>query len=109
MDSANLTSKLGTKGDHFGYYPKQRGEPSTEIIRVLGEPSTYEWSVVCVVHRCTLLETDVCAFSCHYARAGLAHRGWRPGSTGEGRTVAHIPELHHITWRVDRESTQLER
>jgi hypothetical protein len=39
-------SEPGTKGDHFGHHPKQRGEPPAEIIRPLSKPPTYEWSVV---------------------------------------------------------------
>ena len=35
----------GTESNHFGHYPKQRGESSAEIIRSLGELSTHERSV----------------------------------------------------------------
>jgi hypothetical protein len=35
MGSTDLTLEPGTQSDHFGYYPEQRGEPPTEIVRLL--------------------------------------------------------------------------
>jgi len=32
-----LTFEPGTQSDHLGHYPEQRGEPPTEIVRLLDE------------------------------------------------------------------------
>jgi hypothetical protein len=43
----------------------------------------------------------------HHARTVTAHCSRRSGSTGEGRIVAHIPELRSLAPRMDGEDTQL--
>jgi hypothetical protein len=40
----------------------------------------------------------------HHARTVTAHCGRRTGGTGEGRIVAHIPELRLLAQRMDREA-----
>ena len=44
----------------------------------------------------------------HHARSVTAHRGRRPGGPGEGRIVAHIPELRLLAQRMDREAARVE-